>query len=96
MVDANGFIKDSLFCEYGYVINLDKNVLEFWVGFQHKPQEGNRYGTESIYDDKEYYPCKLLLELPFGELLDYEAEDVVKLMEEALMEEAQEKDYAEN
>ena len=38
MYDAREFIKDSLFCEYAYIINLDENVLEYWEGFQHKPQ----------------------------------------------------------
>lgn len=44
MPDAADFIKDSLFCEYGYIINLDTGKLEMWVGFQNEPQEGNRYG----------------------------------------------------
>jgi len=63
MVDYQGFIKDSLFCEYAYIINLDDNVLEFWMGFQQEPQEGNRYGTEDIAG---FYPCKLALVFPLG------------------------------
>ena len=59
MIDSVNFIKDSLFCEYAYIINLDTKVLEFWVGFQKEPDEGNRYGTES---DDGYYPCKLKYE----------------------------------
>ena len=34
MVDQADFLKDSLFCEWGYVINLDKGVLEIYRGFQ--------------------------------------------------------------
>ena len=63
MKDDIDFIKDSLFCEYAYIINLDDNVLEFYEGFQCEPQEGNRYGTESAYeghDGTKYYPCKLV------------------------------------
>ena len=64
MLDSDYFIKDSLFCEYGYIVNLDNNTLEFWEGFQKKPQEGNRYGTEvkeSIDEKTKYYPCNLSL-----------------------------------
>lgn len=57
MVDDVDFIKDSLFCEYAYIINLDTNELEFWVGFQKEPDPSNRYGTES---DSGYYPCKMV------------------------------------
>ena len=34
MIDDHDFIKNSLFCEYAYIINLDTISLEFWVGFQ--------------------------------------------------------------
>lgn len=57
MIDNHEFIKDSLFCEYAYIINLDTSCLEFWVGFQKEPYDGNRYGTE---DDRGYYPCKMV------------------------------------
>ena len=61
MTDCSDFIKDSLFCEFAYIINLDTNVLEYYEGFQETPQEGNRYGTT---DDRGYYPCKLVAEIP--------------------------------
>ena len=61
MVDNQGFIKDSLFCEYAYIINLDTNSLEFYVGFQKEPCLLNRYGTE---EDSGYYPCKMVAYYP--------------------------------
>lgn len=73
MIDNGGFIKDSLFCEYGYIINLDTCMLEFWAGYQHVPQEGNRYGETP---DDGYYPCKLLMEIPLAELGYMDADDV--------------------
>lgn len=89
MTNGNNFIKDSLFCEYAYIINLDDEVLEFYEGFQKKPQKGNRYG---ITDDRGYYPCKLSLTFPLDEIDDVnkivemmnigeDAEDVYKTME---------------
>ena len=67
MWDDSSFIKNSLFCEYGYIINLDTNKLEFWKGWQTKPQPGNRYGEESDRDG--YYPCRLvkMFDLPIVE-----------------------------
>lgn len=73
MIDSGDFILDSLFCEYGYIINLDKNVLEFWGGFQKKPDQDNRYGAK---ETDGYYPCKLLAQFSLNELDD----DAVKTM----------------
>ena len=30
MVNGNDFLDNDLFCEYGYVINLDDNTLDFY------------------------------------------------------------------
>lgn len=69
MLDNADYIKDSSMCEYGYIINLDDKTLEFWVGYQNEPQEGNRYGTETI---DGYYPCKLVEAYPLDEVTDLE------------------------
>ena len=61
MIDNHDFIKDSLFCEYAYIINLDTNSLEFWVGFQKEPDVTNRYGIEK---EDGYYPCKMVAYYP--------------------------------
>ena len=55
------FIKDSLYCEYAYIYDIDTNNLELYVGFQKEPDETNRYGTDCTpgYSD-DYYPCKLV------------------------------------
>lgn len=84
MKDDITFIRDSLFCEYAYIINLDDNVLEFYIGFQYVPQEGNRYGMESTYeghDGTKYYPCKLLMTFPLDDLNDIES--IVEAMDMA-------------
>ena len=31
MLNGNNFLKDELFCEYGYVINLDENTLDIYT-----------------------------------------------------------------
>lgn len=65
-VENNDFIKESLFCEYGYIINLDSNLLEFWIGHQDKPSYGNRYGTCNTplgyAGAMPYWPCLKIAE----------------------------------
>jgi hypothetical protein len=56
-IDSIEFIKDSVFCEYAYVINLDTNKLDCYRGFQKVPQKGNEFGETP---HREYYPCALL------------------------------------
>lgn len=65
MIDNEDFLKDSLFCEWGYVINLDKKVLEVWRGFTKTPQE-NRYKIEKT--EETYFNCELLKEYPLNDL----------------------------
>lgn len=84
MVDGHDFIEDSLFCEYGYIINLDTQKLEYWVGFQQKPSEGNRYG----YGERNgYYPCKLALEFTQKDIVDGDIAAIVKQMTKAALSE---------
>ena len=61
-------IRDSLFCEYAYVIDLTSEQLMFFCGGQTRPQEGNPYGTkpEKPYGlEEDYYPCRLAAVFPF-------------------------------
>ena len=64
------FILDSLLCEYAYVVNLDEQTLEFYVGMQTEPQEGNRYGTEGkpCATGELFYPCRLLTTFPLEQV----------------------------
>ncbi len=66
--DNQEFIMDSLMCEYGYVINIDEEELEFYVGFQKEAQAGNRYGEKVTYTTSQgenYYPCKMVARFSF-------------------------------
>ena len=87
MIDGIDFIEDSLWCEFAYIINLDDNVLEFYVGYQNEPQESNRYGTASTFegfDGTKYYPCKLAVTFPLESILgDDDVDFAVRYMIEA-------------
>jgi len=55
IITDNTFIYNR-YCDYGYIINLDCMVLEYYTGYQTTPQRGNRFGKKS---DGEYYPSRL-------------------------------------
>jgi len=58
MIDNASFIRDSLFCEWAYIINLDTNELEVWKGFQRLPVKSRYYDHRSPVHG--YYPCVLV------------------------------------
>lgn len=53
------FAGSSLFCEWAYVIDLDKDQFEVYRGFNKEPvPQGERFST--FPGDREYFPVKLL------------------------------------
>jgi len=63
--DDIDFAKDGLFCEYAYVIDLDKRTFEAYTGGRQAPTEGERFASlkpcEHDYGEggKEvWYPIK--------------------------------------
>lgn len=69
------FAKDSLFCEFCYVLDLDTNMLEIYKGFVTEPLgEDERFfklfGNDEYeaVDETKYYPVKLFKAIPFSEV----------------------------
>lgn len=86
MIDSHEFIRDSLFCEWAYIVNLDANVFEVYRGFQKEKHTKGRYVPcrKPLHADSGtvYYPCALAGEFPLDGVtvdqvlaLDFDAED---------------------
>lgn len=59
LVDSSSFAEDSLFCEWAYVLDLDKLELEVYGGFNKNPvTEGRWAGKKDPKSD--YYPVNLI------------------------------------
>jgi hypothetical protein len=59
---------DSLFCEWGWIVDLDQRVLECYQGFNQAPAKG-RFGPGEP-DDGGYYPITLTHTVPLDGSVD--------------------------
>ncbi|MEV6633922.1 hypothetical protein AB0M54_24540 [Actinoplanes sp. NPDC051470] len=74
MLDAKDFPTDSLFAEYGYVIDFDREVFEAYEGFQHSPHQKGRFADREPKQNASgtYYPVALVASWPLGALPTHE------------------------
>jgi hypothetical protein len=70
--DASQFPADSLFAEWGYVIDLDKRVFEVYRGFQQAPHDKGRFAKMQLArrggSVDPYYPVALVESWPIETL----------------------------
>lgn len=67
MLDGSDFPADSLFAEYGYVVDTDAQVFEAYVGFVKAPHTAGRFAKPEPNKDG-YYPARLVASFPFSAL----------------------------
>jgi hypothetical protein len=67
ILNGLGFIRESLFCEWAYFLNLDTMRLEIYRGFQRAPHEKGRFAQERG-SNSEFYPCALIAEFALDDI----------------------------
>lgn len=71
-VDGSYFTKDSRWCEYGYVLNLDDQSLDLFRGnFNEPPPIGNPFGNELVEEEPpgvKTYPITLVKKVKFKDV----------------------------
>lgn len=63
LCNSLGFAKDGLFCEWAWVIDLDKNMFQAYEGYNKHPlKEGDRFYSDFDLEDHDYYGPKFVAE----------------------------------
>lgn len=76
--DASDFPYDSLYCEWGYLIDFDTRTFEAYRGFQHKPHKLGRFASGDYPDRSKalghsYFPVALVGMWTFDNLPETDA-----------------------
>lgn len=70
--DASGFPSDSLFCEWGYLIDLEQDRFEVYRGFQEQVHDEGRFADRFVEEERrgprQYYPVRLVASWPLDAL----------------------------
>lgn len=84
--DGTEFAGQSMFCLYGYVINLDDQVLEYYRGLNTDENAPGRYtktGRKTdTYEKVDYFGIRLVKCIPFDTIRNTPEADRLKLFEE--------------
>jgi len=62
------FAKDSLMCEFCYVIDLDKNTFEIFQGFNTSPMNKRERFYTQLKNEGGYFPVRLLKKYSLNKL----------------------------
>lgn len=78
MLDAREFGRDSLFCEWGYVVDFDRRSFDVYKGFRKVPAtDGEWAGQDGDRDGSGYWPIQRVASFDFAELPERLDEDAL-------------------
>lgn len=66
--DHSNFPGDSLYAEWGYVLDLDNNLFEVYQGFQDRPHNSGRFAKVERREGTGYWPVRLIHTHPLDQL----------------------------
>lgn len=67
--DAADFPRDSLFCEWAYVVDFDGRAFEVYEGFRTTPPTDGRWAEQPGTDERgQYFPVQRVARWSFDEL----------------------------
>lgn len=81
MIDGESFLKDSLFCEWAYIINLDSMKLEVYKGWNKNKSAKGRYAKFETKGE-EYCGVELIKEVNLVDVHKMDDKQIEKLMQE--------------
>lgn len=92
--DSSEFIRDGIMCENAYVIDFDKQCLEYYVGdFKERYQDNNRYAKEILLTNASNEDevrqleaaarrvCKLVFQMDLAEVRNRRVSEIVQIMD---------------
>lgn len=86
-LDSKEFAHDSLFCEWGYIIDLDAERFDVYLGFQKEPPTDGIWAgivnTEERPGVPIYHPIQRILSIPFADVAGTDPEMFVARAEQA-------------
>lgn len=82
MIDGNGFLADSLLCQWAYIVNLDNEKLEVYRGLNRDPHAAGRYSSLALHNNFGYQGVALRKEIPVKHVKKEILEDLVTELEE--------------
>jgi hypothetical protein len=86
ITDGSEFPKNSHFCEYCYVIDLNRMAFDIYVGKQKQPDKNSHFGQTK--NEEGFYPCKIVVSWRLDAIpedWDKEIDKIVKDNEKALL-----------
>lgn len=95
LVDSSEFAGDSLFCEWAYVLDMDKDILEVYQGFNtRKVAHAQRFASMPINSafSSKYKQVRFLVQYPFDQLTDTTMKELDAEIEAANNEKARKKE----